>query len=374
MSDEPVVLVVGTGVIGGRTLYELAHTPGRHRLHLVGRDPEKVSGLVNMVRFSALQRGLRPDLGHSVTDIDDVDQTAEIVARVRPDVIFLAVSRQSWWVTSTLPPDQFEAIAEANFGPWLPMHLAPVVSIMTAVRAAGSSATVVNSAYPDAVHPLLHESGLAPHIGIGNVANNVPALRTIAADLLQADYDQIQLRLVAHHYASHRMRFGHTGGAPVGLQVLHGGADVTGEVPIERLLSRLPGPYRRTGGVAGQAMVVASALSIIEPLVSGAHTCAHAPGPLGLPGGYPVVIADGEVSLDLPDGTSRAAATEINRAGQRLDGIANIAAGHVEFEAEAMAVMRRLLGFHCDGMHWSEAAVVAADLAGRFDKFRQSTA
>jgi hypothetical protein len=372
MSDEPAVMVVGHGVIGGRAFYDLAHSPRQRRLHLVGRNPERVSNLVNMTRFSALQRGLRPSLGHSATDIDDVERTAEVIARVRPDLIFLAVSRQSWWVTSTLPQDQFSALAEANFGPWLPMHLAPVVSAMRAVRAANSSATVVNSAFPDAVHPMLHEAGLAPHVGIGNVANNVPALRTITADLLRVDYDEIRLRLVAHHYASHRMRFGHTGGAPIGLRVAHGSADVTGDVSVERMLHLMSGRYRRTGGVAGQAMVVSSALSIIEPLVDGVRAFAHAPGPLGLPGGYPIMIDDGKVSLDLPDGLSEAAALDINRQGQRLDGIASIEAGRVVFEEATMGVMRRHLGFHCESVHWSEAASVAAELGERFDKFRRN--
>jgi len=366
----PVILVIGSGVIGARVFYDLAQTPRSRVLHLLGRNVDQVVESANLARFSALQRGIRQDVSYSVSDLEDVDRTAEIISRVHPDVIFLAVSRQSWRVITTLPRPYAEALAEANFGPWLPMHLAPVTAAMMAVRAASSDAVVVNAAFPDAVHPALRDAGLSPHVGIGNVANNVPALRTIAAQRLGCDLDEIHLRLVAHHYASFRMRHGHTGSAPVGFTVSRSATDVTAQAPLEALLGPLSGEYRRAGGLAGQAMVSAAALSVIEPIVDRTRAYVHGPGPAGLPGGYPLLIEDGQISLDLPPGMSEADAVSINTQGQVHDGISRIEDGYIYFEESTMDVMRRHLGYYCAKTHWSEAGDWAVELGRRFRGYR----
>jgi hypothetical protein len=365
--NDKKIMIIGAGDIGRRVFYAMAHSAQARHLVLAGRDAEAVTRFVNMTRFSALQCGFTPTLTATVTDLDHVDDTAAQLAAFAPDVVFGAASVQSWWVLFNLPKPKFEPLYRAAYGPWLPMHLAPAAKLMRAVRLSGTDAVVVNAAYPDAVHPLLHADGLSPHVGIGNVANNVPALRFIAADRLGVDAADVLVRFVAHHFVSHRVsRSGDSGGAAYDLRVFAGGerADVGDEA---MLFQPLLTTYRRTGGVGGQAMTAASALSVLEPLATGADVRTHAPGPGGLVGGYPVRIHGGAVALDLDPAMTEPEAVDVNVAGQRYDGIASIGAdGYVEFEDWAAGIMEEELGYTCRRMHWKEADDRAEELRRKF--------
>lgn len=375
MNDIRRIMVVGSGDLGRRVFHELAHSGRGRQVRLLGRNPETTLRAANSGALCALQRGHSARVSHALTDLTDIARTAEQIDAFQPDVLFLAVSYQSWWQISTLAEDAFQRLYAANFGPWLPMHLVPVLHAMRAVRAAGSTATVVNAAFPDAVHPALDAIGLAPHIGIGNVANNVPALRTAAAEHLGWDVTEVDVRLVAHHYVSHRLsRHGDSGPARMALAVYCAGEDVTTKVDIPKLLRRLPADFRRTGGLAGQTMTAASALSVLEPLIDGTDADVHAPGPGGRVGGYPVAIRSGRFELQLPDGMTEDEALAINLAGQRADGITEIRAdGTVVFEPESMGVLTDALGYACERMPLSEAEDRAQEIADRYARFRRRT-
>ncbi|MFE4822148.1 saccharopine dehydrogenase NADP-binding domain-containing protein [Streptomyces sp. NPDC056704] len=369
MTERTKIMVVGAGHIGTGVCHALAQTPRPLDIVLAGRDEDRLTRVVNTARFGALARGGTSTVNSVRIDLDDVDHAAEQIAGQRPDIIFAAASVQSWWELFTLPKDRFEPLYEAAYGPWLPFHLAPVVKLMKAVRAAGSQALVVNAAYPDAVHPLLADQGLSPDVGIGNVANNVPAVRTIAADLLGADPAEVVVRFVAHHYVSHRIsRVGDSGGAPFHLTVWLRGERV--DLAPEAMFAPLLTTHRRLGGLPGQAMTVASAISVLEPLATGATALAHAPGPHGLVGGYPVRLDSGAIALDLDPAMDLETAQEINRVGQRHDGIATIDDGWVTFEERSAAVLREHLGYDCSKLHWSEAADHATELRHKYIEYQ----
>lgn len=370
------VMILGAGDIGCRVFQELALTARSRRVELVGRDAETVLRTTNLARFTAIQRGFSPDVAASTTDIADIGRTAERIAESAPDVIFLAVSLQSWWVINTLPDDAFQRLYAANFGPWLPMHLVPVMKAMEAVRLSDSQATVVNAAYPDAVHPALSAVGLSPHIGVGNLANNVPGLRAAIADEIGCSVGEVEVWLVAHHYVSHRLsRSGDSGPAAMGLAVLRDGRDITAELDVATLLRRLPREYRRTGGRAGHPMTVASALSVLEPLVDGYDAFTHAPGPDGALGGYPVAIEEGKVRLRLPESMTPEQALAINVSGQHADGLSEIRPdGTVVFEPEPMEILTRDFGYACADMRLADAEGRAREISERFAAYRSRVA
>ncbi|MFF1779696.1 hypothetical protein [Streptomyces virginiae] len=376
MNNARKIMVLGAGDIGRRVFHELAHSPNPRRVQLVGRDEETVLKAANLTRFCSVQRGYTNEVSHARTDITDVARTAERISAFAPDIIFLAVSYQSWWVISTLQQDAFQRVYAANYGPWLPMHLVPVMKAMEAVRLSGTQALVVNAAYPDAVHPALTAVGLSPHIGIGNVANNVPGITSVAADELGRSTADVEVRLVAHHYVSHRLsRTGNSGPAGMGLGIRLDGRDVTGELDVAELLNRLPGVYRRTGGLPGQTMTASSALSVLEPLADERDAVVHAPGVDGALGGYPVAIENGKFRALLPDGMTADEAHAINVSGQLHDGISEIRAdGTVVFEPSAMAIMKEELGYDCAEMKLSEAEGRAQEIAERFAAYRDRTA
>ncbi|MEV0562764.1 hypothetical protein [Dactylosporangium sp. NPDC050588] len=367
----PRLLIVGAGDLAGQVLYQLARDLRPVAVTLGGRRDAEVRGKVNLARLAALQVGRQPVVDGRRVDLDDVDATAETIAALRPDVIFNTASLQSWWVIGTLPPAAFQRLYRANFGPWLPMHLTPALRLMTAVRRSGVRPVVVNAAYPDAVHPVLHTAGLAPDAGIGNVANNVPALRLIAAERLGVPVRDVGVRFVAHHYVSHHVsRTGDAEPDTFRLQVTVKGADRTADVDAGTLFLPLTSSHRRLGGMAGQLMTAASALSVLRPLLHGDAAQAHAPGVGGLPGGYPVRIGHGAVVLDLPASVGLGDAVAVNEAGQRRDGIDRIRPdGTVEFTEESAGIMRESLGYDCRTMRLADCADHALELGARYQEY-----
>jgi hypothetical protein len=372
MKGEPMaarIMVVGAGDIGTKTAFALVHDNRPRTLLLAGRNHDAVDRYVNLTRFSALQRGFAPAITGATIDLDDIERTATVIDEFQPDVIFAAATVQSWWVLFNLPKPKFDRLYPARFGPWLPMHLAPVAALMQAVRMSGTQAMVVNAAFPDAVNPALAADHMSPHVGIGNLANNVPALRCAIAEDLGVPPDQVDVRFVAHHFVSHRLsRAGDTGGAPFDLSATVGSERVAAIDP-QALFKALPTRYPRTGGMTGQAMTVASALSVLEPLVDRTSAATHAPGVSGLVGGYPVLIEDGEVALNLAPHLTAAAAADINEQGQRHDGIARIDNGYATFEDWAVDILRTELGYECKRMHWTEAADRARELREKYTRY-----
>ena len=182
--SRSTIMVLGVGDLGGHVIEMLARAPGTRRIITADLNEEWGYRKTNIAAFGAAQLGYYPQLEFTKIDLYNIDQTAEILTKYKPDIIYSAVSLQSWWVINTLPKDVFDKLDFARFGPWLPMHLTLVYKLMQAVKQTGLDIKVVNSAFPDAVGPILSKVGMAPNIGIGNVANPVPPLRTALAHRL----------------------------------------------------------------------------------------------------------------------------------------------------------------------------------------------
>jgi hypothetical protein len=137
------------------------------------------------------------------------------------------------------------------------------------------------------------------------------------------------------------------------------------------LFRHVAGRFRRVKGLAGQSVTASSATSVLLALSTKGEHIVHAPGPLGLVGGYAVKISPDSISLALPEGLSAAEALDINRRCQRYDGIEAVDAdGTVRFTAETAAVMREVLGYDCEAMPLDECEARAEELAAKFRAFR----
>lgn len=366
------ILLVGCGVVGGRVLDLLAQAGNLYDVTVVARRQDVLLERVNLAITVASILGRHPTIHARSHDIHDVEQTAELLEQVAPHVIVNASSRQTFWAISTLPEPIFRALDKAKIGPWLPNHLALARRLMLAVTQSSLKPPIVNVAFPDAVNAVLGRVGLAPTIGAGNVANAIPTLRRAAAAQLECRPDEIQLRFVAHHYASNAIAStGSPDGAPVILQVIHAGEDVTAAIDECGLYRSFVRELRRTRGVPGQVVAATNAFAMVRALLADDLSHMHAPGPLGLVGGYPVLVGRGGVALDLPETIQRSDAESVNEAGQRLEGIDAISDdGEVVFTQDNMEVMHHVLGYKHSRMRLSEADDYADELRMRYASLR----
>lgn len=369
--EKPLIMLVGMGDLSSKVLGLLLADTSTNRVVLAGRDLEALRRRGNLAKFTAANLGLHGEVNEVALDLWDVDATAETIAKVRPDIIFMGASLQSWRIITRLPRDAFEELDEAQLGPWLPMHLTLNHLLMRAVKISGTEPRVVNGAFPDAVGPVLDTVGLAPTIGAGNVANIIPALTDGFAHLAGCSPDRVQLRLVAQHYFSHYVpRFGNAGNSTYHLTTVVDGHDVGDTIDDTEVFAQLTGRLKRLGGIEGQLLTASSVVRILRGMAADSGVFAHAPAPGGLPGGYPVRVGRDGGTVDLADTITLDEAIAVNTACQRADGIESIDEnGTVRFAEPEMAVMKRLLGYECTHMKLEESAEWADELGRKYEEF-----
>lgn len=371
--DRTNIMMIGMGDLGGHVLEMLVRAPGARRIITADINEDWGYRKTNIAAFGASQLGLFPKLEFTKIDLYNIDQTAEIITKYKPDIIYSAVTLQSWWVINTLPPEVFEELDKARFGPWLPMHLTLVYKLMQAVQQTGLDIKVINSAFPDATHTILDKVGLAPTIGIGNVSNIVPAIRSSIAYRLARPMKDVTVYFFAQHYVSHYLpRFGTTGGAPYYLKAVVDGENVTDNLNIDEVFADIPTRFRRAGGREGQILTASSATAVILAMADDTGDLVHAPGPNALPGGYPVRTDREGTRVILPKDLTLEEAIRVNEEGQRYDGIDKIDDdGAVTYTENSVAVMKKVIGWDCPKMKLEESEEHSRELDHVFREFAE---
>ena len=368
------LLLVGAGNLCLQIL-KILGPKNQFEFVVLGRNEESTLRLCNLVALSCAQLGQFISIKPVIADLAEIDKVSRLLREEAPDILVNCASLQSWRVITGLPKLTFEQLDQAQFGPWLPMHLTLMHYLMQAVKASGISAKTVNAAFPDAVNPILARVGLAPDIGVGNVANLIPAVRFSIARLLECEPADVQVRLYTQHYFSHYVP---RGGLPprASYRLLYEVRDrpEVARLPAESIFSTVKSEFRRLGGIDGQFLTACSAVTVIEGLFSPTPVLVHAPGPLGLPGGYPVWLHDGQIDVQFLDACPQDEAVRINTICQSQDGIDEIHCdGSVTFNPQCMAVMQTLLGYSKNTMSIEQSADFARELASKYLSFKNST-
>ncbi|MDK2122718.1 Rossmann-fold NAD(P)-binding domain-containing protein [Parachitinimonas caeni] len=305
------IAIIGLGDLGQRLALKLADHPAVGELLLLGRQTEAGSALARLVnacgdcraRFMAL-------------DALNEDAVASMLAAERPDLLVQCASLISPWLLFERHDPLAKTLLQAGFALQLPAQLAVVHRVMRACRAADFRGPVVNCSFPDATHPVLACAGLAPTVGVGNAGMILGLVRATLRD----HGITWPLRLLAHH-------------AHVGAVATANVARLAAEIPPPRLFAgdnELPPEWAFAGPALPQtrelnSLTAAHASQVIGALLPDSATLRTAvPGPLGLPGGWPVIMGNGAITLDLPSQVSQAEALAYHQSAAVADGIARI--------------------------------------------------
>jgi len=338
MGDEGFVVVLGSGSLARATANALATANGApFEVRVVARDSAAIADICDIAAARAALAGspavFRPVPVPGFTESVLYDAFREL----RPDGVFLCASRQSPWERSTDPSPWTEFVQHAGYGVTVPLQAQFALAVGRAAdrlgaRGRGGRAPwFVNACLPDIVNPLISALDVPVLCGIGNVA--------ILAAFLQAATgarDQTELRLLAHHYHLH---------AP------HDPAEEAlawqGETALPDVGTLLAAGRRVERRELNQVTGLGAA-TLITDLLTGTERATHLPGPAGLPGGYPVLVRDGDVRLRLPPGLDREAAIAANQRASVWDG-AVLDGKHLSFSPAASAALRPLAQELADG-------------------------
>ncbi|MGA4844477.1 KR domain-containing protein [Streptomyces sp. G45] len=307
------VMIIGMGDMGERLATGLAAQGRTTRLTLVGRSPQRLADTAACVA-SQTDCFVEP----VVADVLRRDDLAEALDRHRPDLVVQCASSQSPWALFGRTDAAARAVNGAGLALRLPYQLPPVVSVMRAVRDAGYPGPVANLSFPDVVGPILRPLGLAPTLGLGNAGIMLRRVRT--ALRMSAPTGKLPLvRIVGHHAQVFGvMQANEPADANDRCRVYLGAEGKRRDSLAYRAPSLAPGRiYNR--------VTAAATLPVLEALLGGGEPLHWSvPAPAGLPGGYPVRITDGQVTLDLPPGQSLEEAVSFNERLARQDGVERV--------------------------------------------------
>ena len=330
------VLIVGAGDAGQKMAAGLVQSGRLRRLSL--------AGLPHGTGPDAA--GLLSSLGDCPVDFIELDGTRQgdveaVLRRVKPDLLVQSASLVGPWQTIGRDDPGARALAAAGLGVQLPAQLPVLTAVMQAVRTVDFSGPVANLSLPDITHPVLSGRGLAPTIGLGNVSMHLLRVRAaLRRQALESDEaaDLPLIRLIGHH----KQVYGVMTATPP-------------DDPADRVRVYLGDLGRRADHLAYQGypmapsiayntVTAASALPVLLALLPGAAPLRYsAPAPHGLPGGYPVRIAEVEVTLDLPPGAEFDEIVAFHSRIGRGDGVEAIAEdGTVIFTEAAKAALAGL--------------------------------
>lgn len=321
------ILIVGGGDLARRLALLLVRRSRVRELVIACRDGARGAALARLVGACGRAR-----VRSVLVDALDTRGVEQLLRGEKPDVIVQCVSLLSPWYLPGQRSPLAKALLAAGFACQLPAQLPALLSVMRAVRESGCSAPTVNCSYPDVTHAMLAPLDLAPTIGVGNVGM-IAALARHALGTDRSPYRAAPaVRVLAHH--------GHVRAS------VRACAELLGNVPGPRVfLGRagaradalaFSGPpidltYHLNDLTAGHACAVVGALLPAAPALR-----TSAPGPLGLPGGYPVQLSPKAVLLDLPAGLQLDEAQRFQAGAAALDGIAEIDdTGRVTFTKHA---------------------------------------
>jgi hypothetical protein len=220
----------------------------------------------------------------------------------------------------------------SGFASQIAAQLPPVLAVMQGVRQAEFAGAVINCSYPDVTNPMLQRLGLAPTAGIGNAG----MIHSIVQARLQERDIRSRLRTVAHHSHVSRVAAANLAGAtaPESPRVFLDDA----EVSIAGILADAP-PIPLTREL--NELTAAHAVRVIAALVGVSPEFRTAlPGVAGLPGGWPAIVREGDIKIDLPAGISFEEALGFNNAAARCDGVEHIGDdGTVHFTEKLQAAL-----------------------------------
>jgi hypothetical protein len=230
-------------------------------------------------------------------------------------------------------------------------------------------APVVNVAFPDGVNPVLRGLGLSPATGAGNSDLLHPGIRCLVARRFGVPVTDVDVRLLAHHNHVDLFWTGleeveELNPSTFWLRVASGGEDRTEEVDPSELL-REAGRLLPKGRAIAQRTASSAAKNALL-LLGETPVRTHTSAPVGMVGGYDVLLSKAGVEILWPEPLSPDEAKAINERAQVGDSIERIEDdGTVHFTETAASVMHEVLGYDCKVLHPEDAEGRATELRER---------
>lgn len=349
MVESCDVLVSGTGSFAARIVFDIAATAKKPvEGVIVGRNRERLNWLVTAANARASIFGCSVRFRGLEIDLLEPAAPARMIAETEPKVIVQAASVQTSAVISTTGDAWSDLVRKGGLSATAVSQALISSRVAHAITASGRAIALINCSFPDVVNGIITASGHAVVSGMGNVA----ILSAVFAGAHQIDRDRIKLLAHYQNLAPFRAKASERTGKPPRVWIDgHEIADVYGEFTDVKLT---PEPVIDISGASGVPLVLA--------LAQGDPWEGHAPGPNGLPGGYPVRLRDGALDLDLPPNLPRTEAIAWNSAFEAEKGLVVEPDGTARYTGELHDALKAHSPELARGFHVSDLEAVYKDM------------
>jgi hypothetical protein len=327
MTSTVDIIVFGTGTFAARIVFDIAATAGRPvRVAIAGRNAARLGWL----RVAANARAAifeRPaEFIARPLDLLAPGAAEEAIAALQPAVVVQAASSQPSAVIATQGDAWSRLVAEGGLSATAVFQAQLTQRVAAAVKAERPLCQVINCCFPDVVNAMIAARGLPVACGVGNVAILANAF---AGELGIRKAGPV--KVLAHYQTIGPWRR----------------SPETRTGPAARVWiadEEIADPYARFAGVTltpEPAIEISGAngVPLMLAMAAGTEWRGHAPGPEGLPGGYPVLYRDGAVELDLPKGLDRTDAIAWNARFEEANGLVVGADGRVRYTGKLYDVL-----------------------------------
>jgi len=334
---DATILIIGSGSLARAISYSLALLMSRHhRVIVCARSRDQLDEIIYVSRAKAASAQSPVKFDSAEFDAESGD-AGRLLSSLQPDIVVNCASYYSPWEWIHQPSAWTHLLRGAGFGFTLPLQAAFAIKFAKAAAAHSRPPLFINGCYPDAVNPLLRALGLPVFCGIGNIALLATGLRS-SLGLMPGQ----SLQVMAHH---------------LHLYVPKPGVDEAQAWVDGRHCENVTGllaSQRTSRGLEVNKVIGCTAAVLLRDIVDGRDVETHVPGPLGLPGGYPVHIAGTRMELNLPANLSECEAIAWNERIAVADGVRILSNGNVEFAEETKLAFRQYLPRISEGFHASE--------------------
>lgn len=331
------VMIIGYGSTGKYVLDMLVRMPefADCMYTVVSRTPaDEAEKRINLTYVSAGIFGSFPEIRYRVCDIKDTDRLSEIIAEISPEVIaYTGRYMKGFKYGEYSYPNQI------GYGVWTPMAVTLVEKVMRAVKQSGVNTRVINTSYGDAVSPLLAAYGLAPYTSAGNLNHLIPRIARAYGSLAGVKAEEVEVTFAGSHYANtYISKEGTAKGSPYLLNI-----SGNSSVKDEDIFKQCAIPT--ASGQERNIMIASDVVMLIRLMLdrSGEIHKIHAPGPMGKPGGYPLLFQNGEMKID-ETRYSLNEMVKVNQESLRCDGVESVSENGVQFTEEVIGRMKDVFG------------------------------
>jgi len=364
-------MLFGLGDLGGWVLEFLAREQGISTIITADSREEYGALKTHGAAIGSGHMGYYKTIKFEKCDVYDIDRTAELIDRYKPDLIYSSMGLLSPQVPAFLPRELYKKHHKISGGLLIPMHLTLIMKLMRAIKKSSISAPVVNNSWPDIVNAMLWRNSMYPLVGAGNFDIRVAQIRRRISLEKNIPIPEIKVFLIAEHALGMQ---GSRTGIPYFIKIMVADKDITREFDTDSLVS----DNILSGFTAGQASfiirptIASCAVKVIMAILNDTNELTHAPGPNGLIGGYPIRVGAKGVQVVLPDGITMEEAIKINTDSIRYEGVEEMREdGTLIITDEGYEIGKELLGISCREIKVSETDYWAKEILAAYQKLAE---